>query len=88
MKECASGDCNEDVRKENLEGNEKRTIPNASDVFVGEDASFMVVGPVMSLLDKSRRKTVRISFVVNQLRVDIVEDLFFFKPLIGRYCRS
>jgi hypothetical protein len=40
----------------------------------------VVVGPVASLFQEARRKTVRVGLVVGELRVDVVEDLQ--KPIL------
>ena len=53
------------------------TIANTVDFRIGEDASFMIIGPVTCLLNESRRKTIGIGFVVSELRVNIVIDLIF-----------
>ena len=53
-----------------------RTVSNTSDVSIGEDAMFVVVGPVTCLVDEGGWKAVGKSLVVNKLRVDVVVDLF------------
>lgn len=45
----------------------KLTIANAVDIFVGEDAAFMIVGPVTCLFDDGGRKTISIGLVVSKL---------------------
>ena len=51
------------------------TVANTIDIMVGEDAGFMVVGPMTCLLKESRRKTIGICFVVNKLCVNKIIDL-------------
>jgi hypothetical protein len=43
------------------------------DILIGEDAGFMIIGPVTCLLKESRRKMIGIGFVVNKLRVNIID---------------
>jgi hypothetical protein len=54
---------------------QKRTVPYAAHMLVGEDAVFVVVGPAAGLFDESRRKTMGVSFVVRELGVDEIVDL-------------
>lgn len=58
-----------------MEGRRMRTVANAVNVLVGEDAVLVVVGPVTSLLNESGRKAVGIGLVVGQLRVDVIVNL-------------
>ena len=51
------------------------TVANTVDIMVGEDAGFMVVGPMTCLLMESRRKTIGIGLVMNKFRVNKVVDL-------------
>ena len=51
------------------------TVADTVDIMVGEDAGFMIVGPVTCLFKESRRKTIGICFVVHKLRVNKIIDL-------------
>jgi uncharacterized membrane protein YczE len=61
------------------------TIANTVDFHVGEDTSFMIVGPVTCLLNESRRKTMGVGFVVSKFRVHIVIDLKFRLAMRSRH---
>lgn len=50
-------------------------VSNSIDVAVREDAVFVVVGPVASLLQESGWEAVGIGLVVGQFRVNVVVDL-------------
>jgi len=53
------------------------TIANTIDFFIGEDSSFMIVGPVTCLFNERRRKAVSIGLVVRKFRVNVIVDLNF-----------
>jgi len=55
---------------------EGHTVSNTGDVSVGEDPTFMVVGPVTCLVDEGGWKAVGVGLVVNEFRVDVVVNLF------------
>ena len=76
VEDCSTGDCRRHILvRWSIQSHKNLTVANTVDILLGEDTSFMIVGPVTCLLNKSRRKTVGIGFVVNKLRVNIVVDL-------------
>ena len=53
----------------------ERTVPNATNGRIREDALLVEISPVACLLDQCRRKAMRICLVMRQLVVHIVIDL-------------
>lgn len=51
------------------------TVCNATDILVTEDSILVEVSKTTSLFNQGRGKTVCVSLVVDELRVDIVVDL-------------
>lgn len=54
---------------------DKRTVTNTANILRGKDSILVVVSKATSLFNESGRKTVRVSLVVDQLGVDVVEDV-------------
>ena len=53
----------------------ERTVPNATNGRIREDALLVEISPVARLLDQCRRETMRVGLVMRQLVVHVVVDL-------------
>jgi hypothetical protein len=53
----------------------KHTISNATHRLIAEDEVLTEVSPAASLLDQSRRETIRVRLVVSQLAVHVVPEV-------------